>query len=402
MKNILFVEPNSRALEPLSTALAGAWNSRLAANSPEALDLLDQQPADVVVASLLLPGMNGAQFLQEVSRRHPRAIRIALTGDSDREQALQRSAFCHQVLSRTCNPSDLETALARALLLRDILTNDRLQHVIKQLRSLPSLPSLYLQLMDELRSEEPAIDRIGEIVSHDVAMSAKLLQVVNSAYIGLGARVTSPADAVIYLGIEAVKGLLLSLQIFSHFDKVHFDSTEFSQDALWRHCWTTGVRCRLIARTETGDPGFVDNSFVGGLLHDVGKLVLASELPEAYQKVLFRARQKQIHVAQAEQEILGCTHAEIGAFLLNRWNLPDEVVEAVALHHRPGDSIHPGFSPLTAVHVGNALDHKLHTAFFSAEDSRLDSAYLEAAGVAEKLEDWWIRCLKAGSRRERN
>jgi HD-like signal output (HDOD) protein len=401
MRTILLVE-EERALPALKEAVArlpGRWQVHKAISGREALDWLTRERAQVILAALLLPDMDGAPFLQEAARLQPGAIRLALGGESPREQALKKGCFAHQILPRPCAVGPLEEALERALVLRDLLTSEPLQKLVAGLNALPSLPTLYRQFTEELCSEDPALDRVGEIVSRDAAMSAKLLQQVNSAFFGLGGRVVHPTQAVIYLGLETVKGLVLSYQIFAQFNRSRLSATDFSHDALWSHCWTTGVRAHHIAQAEGGDASLTDQSFVSGLLHDVGKLILACERPELSQRAFALARLEKVPLAQAEKEVFGCSHAELGAFLLHTWHLPDGVVQAVALHHRPGDALRPAFSPLTVVHAANALDHRIRTGLLNAMEARLDFDYLRACGVSARLEDWWSLCLEQGAKR---
>jgi HD-like signal output (HDOD) protein len=401
MKTILLVD-DDRSLALLREGVArlpGPWRAHEVHHGQQALEWLAREHAHVVITALILPDMDGAQLLQRVFQLQPGAIRLALAGDSERELALQKASFAHQHLAKPCQAEQLGAALHRAFVLRDILTSQPLQKLVSQIHALPSLPDLYLQLMGELRSEDPALDRVGEIVSRDLAMSARLLQLVNSAFFGLGDRVASPTQAAIYLGLETVKSLVLSLQIFSHFSQSRLPPAEFSQERLWSHSWTTGLRARRIAGAETCDPTTADHCFVGGLLHDVGKLILACELPERYQAALQRAQQQRIHMTQAEKEALGCTHAELGAFLLHQWHLPDPVVQAVALHHRPADILQPVFSPLTAVHAANALEHRLQATMCGATAPRLDLDYLRACGVSARLEDWRGLCLQNGMKK---
>jgi HD-like signal output (HDOD) protein len=251
---------------------------------------------------------------------------------------------------------------------------------------------LHAQLTDELRKEDPSLDRVADIISKDMGMATKILQLVNSAFFGLPQTVANIQEAVVYLGTATIRALVLSLQVFSQFDRHALKG--FSIDGLAQHCWETGVLARRIAQAERSGSRIDDQCFLGGLLHDVGHLVLAAGLPEPYARVLRLAKEQNRPLWEVEQGALGAGHAEVGAYLLGLWGLPNPIIEAVAFHHHPSASSTRGFSPLVAVHVADALllDHGSPGAEPAA--CPLDSALLAELGLADKIEEWKTRYLQ--------
>jgi HD-like signal output (HDOD) protein len=217
-------------------------------------------------------------------------------------------------------------------------------------------------------------------------MCAKMMQLVNSAYFGLPQRIADPKESVLYLGLETVKALVLSLQIFSSFDRSKVDEGFF--DRLWNHCWSTGNLAKWISLQETSDTHLVDQAFLAGLLHDVGKLVLITGLPNQFRAALALQQEKQLSDGEAEQEIFGCSHAEVGAYLLGLWGLPNSIVEAVALHHRPGDCSGQNFSTVAAVHIANAIEHNLKPSLDGSYFVEIDSDYIARLGLTERISLW--------------
>jgi putative nucleotidyltransferase with HDIG domain len=279
--------------------------------------------------------------------------------------------------------------VARAFALRDLLSNERLKQLATRIKSLPTLPTLYQQLTNELRKDDASMEQIGEIISRDIGMTAKILQLVNSAFFGLPQPISNPGEAVMYLGLSTVRALVLSLQVFSQFKNPRL--TGFSLDALADHCWKTAVLARRIARAESSDTKMMDQCFLAGLMHDIGRIILADGMPEQYTKVWNEAREKHLPLWQAEQAEFGATHAEVGAYLLGLWGLPNPIVEAVALHHSPCLCVVPGFSPLAAVHVANAFVHEKDGA--PAESVHIDMDYLTTLGLADRLAEWRDVCF---------
>jgi HD-like signal output (HDOD) protein len=392
MKVLLFVDDELRVLQGLQRQLRNMrneWDMNFVESGGKALEFMASRAVDVLVSDMMMPEMDGAELLIEVSKNHPNTIRIVLSGHAEREAVLRLVGPAHQYLSKPCDAEELRCAVARAFALRDLLTNDNLKQLATRIKSLPTVPAIYQQLTNELRKEDASMEQIGEIISHDVGMTAKILQLVNSAFFGLAQPISNPGEAVMYLGLSTVRSLVLSLLVFSQIKNPNLAG--FSLNALADHCWTTAVFARRIAHAERCDTKIIDQCFLAGLLHDVGRIILADGLPEQYAKVWNEARQKQLPLWQVEQTEFGATHADVGAYLLGLWGLPNPIVEAVALQHSPGLCVAPGFSPLAALHVANAFAHEKASAPASA--IHIDQDYLTKFGLADRLPDWREVCF---------
>jgi HD-like signal output (HDOD) protein/CheY-like chemotaxis protein len=399
MKRILFVDDDREVMTGFQGQLQSSGREcdmRFAASGSRALELMEESPADVIVTDAVMPDMDGGQLLETVHKQHPETIRIVLSGHPDRDRGLRVPGAAHQYLAKPCQPVDLHETIARAFALRNLLSNTELMRRVSRMEALPSLPTLFLELVNEVPSGDPSMDRIGELIARDMGLSAKILRLVNSAFFGLGCRITHPTEAVIYLGLETVKSLVLSMQVFSQFNQYQAAVPEFPLELLWQHCWSTGVRARRLARAERFDPELSDHCFVSALLHDVGRLVLVANLPDPFKQALALARQNHLPLWQAEEEILGSSHAEVGAYLLGLWNFPTPVIEAVALHHRPGSGFQQELNSTTVVHVADVLDHELSRRPQPYPGSQLDLDYLRFLGAEPRLEEWSELCLTVG------
>lgn len=387
MKRVLFVDDEPQQLQRYRAAFTEretGWELGFAAGGQEALKQMFEAPYDVVVADLTMPEMDGMELLTLVMQRYPHAVRLIVCTPEEKEAGLRLVGTAHQDLPKPAATDELEATIERAVALRDLLDSAKLKGLVSQIQSLPSMPDLYLELLDELNRAEPSIENLGQIISRDPAMSVKLLQLVNSAFFGLPQRISHPSEAAMYVGTDTVRALVLSLQFFALFERVRIP--EFSFDGLWAHCFATGVAARRIARLERLDPEETNLAFTAGLLHDAGKLVLATGLPNQYQSALRLQRQQPMPAWRVERESLGSSHAEVGAYLLGLWALPDSLVEALAWHHHPRDSFRNGLSPLLIVHVADVLEQESRT---SPElMPQLDEEYLREAGVFDRLEDW--------------
>jgi len=394
-KRILFVDDELLVLEGLARMLRpkrNDWEMVFVDNGARALQLMAEAPFDVVISDMRMPGMNGAELLAQVLKRWPQTIRLVLSGHADQDLVLKCVGSTHQFLSKPCKPEELKAAIVRASELERSLHDRTLRELVSKMDRLPSMPALYVELIEMLRNPQIGLDEVGAVVAKDMAMTAKILKLVNSAYFGLGRQISSAVEAVSYLGLETIKSLVLCVHAFSQFSTAPA-GTSF-MDELWAHSQTTAGLAKEIARRENTGAKIEEEAFVAGLLHDTGKLVLASNFPAGYKQVLSAGGMGSPAVLSAEEDTFGANHAEVGAYLFGLWGLPTPVIEAVALHHHPRKSTHLAFSPLTAVHSANALANARSNA--ETDDAEFwDLEYLRELGLHERLGGW--RALARGA-----
>jgi HD-like signal output (HDOD) protein/CheY-like chemotaxis protein len=384
-KRLLFVDDETMVLGGLRRALHGMraeWEMHFVESAEAALRILDEMAFDVVVSDMRMPKMDGAQLLEQVKLRHPDVIRMVLSGQSSRAAVLRSLAPAHQFLSKPCDPQELINRLAQALAMRDLLANEALKTIVSRLRSVPSLPIIYDELMTLLRKEDPPISQIARIIAKDVGMAAKILQLANSAFIGARGRVSGLLQAVSMIGTETVRTLVLSVHVFSHFD----NNSEVAPflPALWQHSVSSAALAQKIATAECASKSVIDESFTAGLLHDIGKVVLLAEMPHQYRPIL---EKNSGEVSAFEIQLLGCTHAQIGAYLVSIWGLPVPLVRAVAFHHCPSEAGETQFSSLTAVHAADAIASAADPSPLN-HDGELDLKYLDQIGLSQRTDVW--------------
>jgi len=396
MKRIIFVDDESNVLEGLRRMLvfmSDQWEMEFALSGEEALDTMKDKPFDVIVSDMRMPGMDGVQLLTEVKRLHPQTIRFVLTGQADDETALRTVDMAHQFMSKPCDPEELQALIRRALSLRQRLNDESVKELVGSLDSLPSLPKLYKELLDELLSPDPSVREVGMIIGRDVAMSAKVLQLVNSAFFGLRNEVTDLTQAASLLGLGTIKSLVMMISATSSASGSQLPSL-FSLEEVVRHGMAVAARAQAIARTLTDNKHKVQDAFTAGLLHDIGKLVLAANRRKEYNTVLQRVNRAETTPWEAEKEVFSSTHSEVGAYLLGIWGLPDSIVEAVAFHHTPGLCAEETFGTLTAVHVADCLEHEHENQVYDAKRvyQPVDTEYLARLGLADRLAEWRDVC----------
>ncbi|ULA65156.1 MAG: hypothetical protein LZF86_190457 [Nitrospira sp.] len=395
MRKVVLVDDMPEVLRMLKRTLdpiKGEWDMRFVGSASEALAALAQDAVDVLATDLMMPEMDGFQLLKEAKARYPMMVRIAFSGQPGQGQGLglRSTDLAHQFLEKPIDAERLRSIMTRACELRALLADDQLRTVVTNLKNLPSLPALYQELMDEIHSREASLKKVAKIISKDMAMVTKILQLVNSAFFGLRTTVSNPEQAVALLGSDTIRALVLSMQAFSKFDGAALPG--FSLDALWQHGLKTSGFAKAIAQQEHVPQAMVDDAFTAGLLHDIGLLLLASNKPEDYKRVLALQKDSALPDWQAEREIFGVTHAEVGAYLLGLWGVGEAIVEAVAYHHRPSACGDQAFSPLTAVHVANAIAESELSASSASLPIKIDEAYLRKLGKLDRLAAWKEAC----------
>lgn len=387
MKKLLFVDDEQPVLDFLRLSLSSLekdWDMEFVSDAEAALRILAHETVDVVVADIHLAGTSGIHLLQEVKKRSPQTVRIAFTGAMPQESARRALKIAHQVLPKPLTPAMLRASMARACALRDQVTGSALERLVAQIRQLPTLPSLYEELLGVLESPDSSAERVATVIAKDAGMAASILKVANSAYYNIRQPVANVTQAVAVLGIENVKSLVLGCQVYRQVKEPAASGSSIEE--VWRHGFAVATQARAIASLEDAGGLGIESAFLAGLLHDVGRIVLQTNLPREYETVRRYTRERRVSLSAAELDVFGATHAQLSAHLLGLWGLRDTIVEAVAFHHEPALCPVKGFSILAAVHVADALDHERHPS--RAHDSLLDQQYLAQAGLEALLPRW--------------
>jgi HD-like signal output (HDOD) protein len=405
-KRILFVDDEENVLHGLKLmlhAMRGYWDMQFAQSGADAIALLDpDNPFEIIVCDMHMQGMDGEELLKRMMEVSPQTVRFILSGNLDTNTLIKASSVAHQVLAKPCDPHHLRSVLTRAMSLRDQLGESSLRTALLEMGTLPSVPVIYWEIMNEINAPEPSIERVGKIIEKDPGMSAKVLQIVN-VHSGPGQRITSISEAASALGLENIKTFVLVAEMFSQAEDA-VAPEGFDLDQLWRHGLQVGEYAQAIAQVEVEDQKVIDDSYTAGLLHDVGLLILASKLPEEFSAAYNLAKEKKISLQQAEKDLYGATHAEVGGYLLDLWGLPEPVVEAISYHYFPSAkpaggyemSSEVAFSPITAVHIANYFCEDEDSSNVEYAIASVDSTHLVELGMSDRISSWWDVCAQVG------
>jgi HD-like signal output (HDOD) protein len=389
MRKILFVDDDQLTLQMLRKMLSGMrseWDMNFTDNGPEAIRMLAAADMDVIVTDMRMPEMDGTELLTQIREQYPEMVRIVLSAFSDHKAIMRTVRLAHQYISKPCDAETLKATIDRAFALKTMLKDEKLRRLISRMEDFPGLPATYARITELLRDPETSIQAVGKLIAEDLGMTVKILQLVNSAFYGIPRRVAGPEEAVVLLGLDTIRAMVLTIGLFSGFEESGIPR-QMVED-IYRHSLRTGTLAKAIATNENMDKDQVEEAFMAGLLHDLGKLIMVHNMPTHYAELLQATLDKNLPIHDAEMRIFGATHEQIGAYLIGLWGLPDSIVEAVAFHHCPGQCPTTAFDPLGAVHAADAMAHVNPQSGGDIHGNRLSMEYLERLGLTNHLDDW--------------
>ena len=388
-KRILFVDDDQHLLDGLRRglhAMRDEWDMRFALGGIAALSLMREQPVDVVVSDMRMPEMNGRELLLEVKKRHPQSVRFILSGYADSASVMKVTGIAHQYLAKPCNAVALKTAIERATNLRRLVEDKGLARRVGAVESLPSLPESYRQIVECLQSPDPELADVARIISADISMTTMVLKLANSAFFGARQLFRTADRAVSFLGLETIAGLVLANSIFNDFSAAERSGLNVEQ--LWHHSLQTGTGLKALARYEKWSPEDVDEAFLAGVLHDVGKLVLATQLPSSTGHLQAPSS------TSVTTDVWEADHAAAGAYLLGLWGFSDRLVEAIAFHHAPSAAVGNKLGLAGMLHVADCLS-TYSSCPAKVTEMGIERNYLETLGLVDQLKDWQVQWDKS-------
>lgn len=376
-KYILFVdsdEENIRNMKREFAPMENEWEMYFASTSDYAIKILAEEKVDTIVTDLNMPETDGPRLLSMAKEGYPKTVRIIMTEkDTEQDKLLRSAQVAHQFVTKPLGLDEFKQRMERTFRLRSHLENEKLQKMIGGIGALPSLPEVYLKLEEAFNNPDISIREIADLISSDMTMTAKILQLVNSPIFGMPVKVNDIVQAVNFLGINVLKNLTLYVKVFATYG-IAIDKN-FPMEELWQHSLKVGKAARAIAKHRGMDKRHREEAYVAGILHDVGKLIMLT-MPEYYPAVLKLIKENNMSYFEAEYDLYKTTHAEAGAYLLSVWGLSDNITEAVAYHHRPSRAKAGSFSVLSAVHLANSIVRMVPV---------LDFAYIKNINIESEL-----------------
>ncbi|MBI5324322.1 MAG: HDOD domain-containing protein [Ignavibacteriae bacterium] len=386
--SILFVDDEKDVIDGYKRMLFSMrkfWDQHFAISGEEALNILAGNNIDVIISDMKMPVMDGTVLLGKVKELYPHILRIILSGHQDEIKIIMTTTLAHQFLLKPCDTNKIKQVVENAFSMRNNLENEKLLSIINGIGQLPTIPELYLEIEELMKFPDVSLDKISKVISRDPSITAKLLQTVNSAFFGLPRRVTNILEALSFLGTNTIKSLILYLQSFTGRNLPAEAITYYEN--IGNHSLQVAMIAKEIGKYEKQDKQVLDDIYISGILHDIGKLILM-QVPDYFGKMIELTTVKKLKSIEAESRLLGVTHEWAGAYLLGIWGLPSTVLEAIAYHHNPSKINTANFSALTAIHVANAF-YYFKEESFTEKKPDLDFDYLKNLNLISNLENWW-------------
>jgi HD-like signal output (HDOD) protein/ActR/RegA family two-component response regulator len=334
MKRILFVDDDVNVLNGLRRGLHSMkdqWRMDFVESGVDALAKLNAAKVDAIVTDVRMPGLDGLELLQKTRKTWPQVVRIVLSGQADETSLMHLLSSTHAVLTKPCDLDELKSRITCALANGNRLGGAELRNLISEVGIVPSLSFLLAEVTKEFKKDQPSIESIAQIISMDLGMSSAVLHFVNSGYFGTSRATLNPERAVHWLGLDAVRELILSNNKGFAFDWRefdYFDPLTVASDAI-----ATGAAARALALARSSDAATVEDAYAAGLFHDIGQIVLARVLGTFYDSVVETSIVLGCPLWETERQMIGATHAQVGAYLLGLWGFPESVLNAVSMHH---------------------------------------------------------------------
>jgi HD-like signal output (HDOD) protein/CheY-like chemotaxis protein len=379
---VLFVDDEVAVLQAMERAMhsmRNEWKMEFRSSGPQALESLAKSPADVVVSDVRMPGMDGWELLSEVKKRYPESVRLVLSGYADSAAIMRLVGVAHQYIAKPGESEKLKTAIAQTELSRSLLNDANLIRLVGGVGALPAYPRTFEELSNCLRKPNASLVDAAVIIGRDVAMTATVMKLVNSAFFGARRAISSVDRAVAYLGLDTLAALVLGHSLFQGGATMR---DKAAAERLWQHCQQTAMAARQIALAEKLPRQFADEAFLAGMVHDVGRVMFAAAGGGGSAAGIGACTDERAAALEAQ-------HAEAGAYLLCLWGFPSHIVAAVALHHTPGKRPGSGLDLVVLTHLADCLAHApAGDEAPSAEGLSIEPGLLEGLGLADRLPVW--------------
>jgi len=335
-KRILFVESKEAPQDTFTRNLKpkeNGWIPSFASSALEALELVQNNPYDIIISANNLPDQSGVGLFELIKESHPESIRFLLIDESEKKRMRSQVNSAQQVLLNPLELKPFVKQVNRAFALRSITHDPALLKLLGDTNALPPLPRVFQELTAALDNPNSSLGDVADIISKDIAISAKILALANSALFTLRAPATTIPHAVSLLGSGLICSLVFSQGMGDSF-ATDAESEKFIEELNRHSIECASVTSRILSHWGASRE-LTEKAVFCGIAHDIGKLVLAKFAPEKWSEVLAAIKSEEQTDIEAERSIIGVSHCEVAAYLLGIWGFPNDQILAIAFHHEP-------------------------------------------------------------------
>jgi len=315
-------------------------------------EILESEDIDYLLIDQYFEGYDCQEMLTFVEKKYPYIVRILLVDKFSQDIVIMVNKLVHLILEKKILEGGLADLLTKANSLRKLLKDGQIVKIINTFQNIPELKSEHITLLHHLQSSDSSMKKIGEMIEKDIALSAKVLQTVNLSVYAYSGQSTSITQAVVYLGVNVIRALIIHMQVFQL--KTKNRSVLLYLHIIEKHSLRLATLAKELAEIFKMDQTTQNDVFVAGLLHDIGKFVLLLET-DIWTKIEKLMTEQGMKSFVAEDEVIMTSHETIGAYLLITWGFPLSIVDAVAYHHKP--SLHDSnqLSTVSIIHIADAM-----------------------------------------------
>ncbi|MEO9947133.1 MAG: HDOD domain-containing protein [Paraglaciecola sp.] len=346
MMKIMFVDDDTSILSAFKRAFyRSGWDIKYVKDGTEALELLESFQADFIITDMKMPGMNGAELLEQVSKLYPSAVRIVLSGHADEELSVRASYVAHQWYDKPCNLELLKSEIELINEVRADLPYSKIQALLGGINSLPSIPKLFIKLKAMLHKQSISMENISIEISKTPSLTAKVLQVANTSFFVTGANVNKVEDAIIRLGTDVICNIVAISEMYSNMGDT---SNTYIAEILNRALDTANIATQI-----AGKP-IKDEAMLAGLLHNLGELLLPEISPEHMEGYLAK------RIIGADNTVLETTlfqvdNTQITSYLLHLWHFPYSLIRPITLQNNLEKLVTEELSCEVILHLAKSL-----------------------------------------------
>jgi HD-like signal output (HDOD) protein len=386
-KSILLAVADAKALGDISQALGADWEATSVATGEDALAQFEKRPFDALLVDFNLGSPDASDLLNLVLEKYPKTIRFLLAHEADLALVAAKVEGSPQILPKPVEPLSLKSRIEDGVKDEESEQAGSGRPTPDAPLNSPPIPSVYAEVLKALEAPGVTNENIAEIVARDTGLTSEILSLTKSSSLGSPRKISTPAEAVETLGLDVVKAAVMALQFLAEHSQLR--PGYLSLDQLWQHSINVGQIARDLVLFETKDRALAAQALIAGLLHDLGKVVLAKNFDDLYGRVHSLARKQPVAIWDIEREMFGANHGEIGACLIGMWNMPRTIVDATAFHHEPSLEDAQQINALTAVHIANVLEREL---WLGVEDTMvapvISTQLLNELGLLQRLPIW--------------
>lgn len=395
MNTILFVDdsPDILSLYRRIFERSPEWRCYYVEDAESAMGFLSTISIDILVSDLEMPFVNGVQLLKMVKQEYPDVVRIIISGATLNESHLDVVRLAHRFFRKPSHIKAIRDAIEHTFFVQNLLIGRKARTLLGNIETIPAYPFVIEQIEKEINSSEGSLKNVGKIIAKDPGLTSNILKLVNSDYFDFANEIVSPEHAVTMIGIEGIKGVILTQVMFEEIPEKLFRT--FNIEHFRDHCLLTAQFSKMIAEYEKLPSSEVETAFVTGLLHDIGRLVLDTCFTDA--EVEIHNYLKELHgegdLAALEKANIGVSHSQAGAYLLGLWGVQNSVIEPILLHHTPSHFSGTHYPKLTSVlHCADQFAYSLMPKCSIDGIERLDKKFLMQHLSEDTLNSWRDIC----------